>query len=43
MLTAGSDWRDNPVTQIRWDLSYINSRYQTLRKADADQRRLGWY
>ncbi len=27
MATFGSDWRDNPATQIKWGLSYIKSRY----------------
>lgn len=29
MSSAGSDWRDNPETQIRWMLSYIANRYGT--------------
>ncbi|MEV6310039.1 transglycosylase SLT domain-containing protein [Streptomyces sp. NPDC051840] len=29
MASAGSDWRTNPVTQIKWGLSYISSRYGT--------------
>jgi hypothetical protein len=29
MATAGADWRVNPVTQIRWGLSYIGTRYGT--------------
>lgn len=27
MASAGSDWRDNPATQIRWMLDYIGGRY----------------
>ena len=27
MASAGSDWRTNPATQIRWGLSYIASSY----------------
>ncbi|MBR2659277.1 G5 domain-containing protein [Candidatus Saccharibacteria bacterium] len=27
MASAGSDWRTNPVTQIRWMISYVNGRY----------------
>lgn len=27
MASAGADWQDNPVTQIRWGLNYIKSRY----------------
>ncbi|MBM6402755.1 hypothetical protein JQN72_00660 [Phycicoccus sp. CSK15P-2] len=29
MATAGSDWRTNPATQIRWGLDYIRSSYGT--------------
>lgn len=29
MATMGSDWRTNPVTQIRWGLNYIRSAYGT--------------
>jgi hypothetical protein len=27
MSTAGSDWKSNPATQIKWGLNYMNSRY----------------
>ncbi|NIY68006.1 aggregation-promoting factor C-terminal-like domain-containing protein [Streptomyces malaysiensis] len=27
MASAGSDWRTNPTTQIKWGLSYIQKRY----------------
>ncbi|MEE1786328.1 transglycosylase SLT domain-containing protein [Streptomyces sp. SP17BM10] len=27
MASAGSDWRTNPATQIKWGLDYMNSRY----------------
>ncbi|MFH9731927.1 transglycosylase SLT domain-containing protein [Streptomyces sp. NPDC017260] len=27
MSSAGSDWRTNPLTQMRWGLSYMESRY----------------
>jgi hypothetical protein len=29
MATAGSDWRTNPVTQVKWGLGYIAARYGT--------------
>jgi hypothetical protein len=29
MAQFGADWRDNPVTQIRWGLWYIDERYGT--------------
>ncbi|MFC1412839.1 transglycosylase SLT domain-containing protein [Streptacidiphilus sp. N1-12] len=27
MASAGADWRTNPETQIKWGLTYMNSRY----------------
>lgn len=27
MASAGSDWRTNPITQVKWGISYMNSRY----------------
>ncbi|MFD7082209.1 transglycosylase SLT domain-containing protein [Streptomyces sp. NPDC059918] len=27
MASAGSDWKTNPATQIKWGLSYMDSRY----------------
>ncbi|WP_165985401.1 lytic transglycosylase domain-containing protein [Streptomyces sp. YIM 98790] len=27
MASAGSDWRTNPETQIKWGLDYMNERY----------------
>ena len=27
MASAGSDWETNPVTQIKWMISYVNGRY----------------
>lgn len=27
MSSAGSDWRTNPITQVRWGIHYMNSRY----------------
>lgn len=29
MASAGSDWRTNPITQVKWGLTYISSRYGT--------------
>lgn len=33
MASAGSDWKTNPETQIKWGLSYIKERYGTPAKA----------
>jgi hypothetical protein len=27
MASAGSDWQTNPITQIKWMISYVNGRY----------------
>ena len=27
MASAGSDWKTNPITQIKWMISYVNGRY----------------
>lgn len=43
MASAGSDWRTNPITQVRWGLSYINSRYGSPCNAWAHSQRTGWY
>jgi hypothetical protein len=43
MKSAGADWRTNPVTQIRWAISYIEERYETPCKALAFHNRKGWY
>ena len=33
MASAGSDWRTNPITQLRWMKSYVNSAYGGARNA----------
>ncbi len=43
MASAGSDWRTNPATQIRWGLSYIASRYGTPCGAWGHSQSNGWY
>ena len=43
MASAGSDWRTNPQTQIRWGLSYIQHRYQTPCGAYAHFKKRNWY
>lgn len=43
MATAGSDWRTNPATQIRWGLGYISGRYGTPCAAWSQSRSTGWY
>jgi hypothetical protein len=43
MADAGSDWRGNPVTQIRWGLDYIGQRRGTPCGAWAYWRAHRWY
>jgi hypothetical protein len=43
MASAGSDWRTNPVTQIKWGLSYIKSTYGSPCAAWSHSRASGWY
>lgn len=43
MANAGSDWRTNPATQIRWGLKYIQSRYKTPCGAWSAFQSKGWY
>ncbi|WP_020580310.1 transglycosylase SLT domain-containing protein [Actinopolymorpha alba] len=43
MATAGSDWRTNPETQIKWGLNYIASRYSTPCGAWSYWKRNNWY
>lgn len=43
METVGTDWRTNPLTQIQWGLSYIESRYETPCKAYAKWKRSRYY
>jgi TP901 family phage tail tape measure protein len=43
MASAGSDWRTNPITQLKWMKSYVNGRYGSIQKALAFRRSVGWY
>ena len=43
MAAAGADYRTNAVTQIRWGLSYISSRYGTPCSAWAHSEATNWY
>ena len=43
MAQFGSDWRDNPMTQIRWGLWYIADRYSTPCGAWAHSQRYNFY
>jgi hypothetical protein len=43
MASAGSDWRDNPETQIKWGLGYIEDRYGSPCAAWGHSEDTGWY
>jgi hypothetical protein len=43
MASAGSDWRTNPVTQMKWGLDYIEDRYGTPCGAWGHSESTGWY
>ena len=43
MNVVSTDWRTNPVTQIRWGLRYITIRYETPCKALAKHNRSRYY
>ena len=43
MASAGSDWRTNPATQIKWGLGYIKGRYGTPCAAWGHSQDVGWY
>lgn len=43
MASAGSDWRTNARTQIRWGIGYIDERYGSPCAAWAHSESHGWY
>ncbi|MFJ9818165.1 transglycosylase SLT domain-containing protein [Streptomyces sp. NPDC101151] len=43
MASAGSDWKTNPATQIKWGLDYMNSRYGSPAQAWSFWQANGWY
>ena len=43
MNVVSTDWRTNPVTQIRWGLRYIEARYDNPCKAWAKFKRSNYY
>jgi hypothetical protein len=43
MATFGSDWRTNPITQIRWGLWYIGQTYGSACAALNHSRTYGYY
>jgi hypothetical protein len=43
MASAGGDWQTNAATQIKWGLTYIQSRYGSPCGAWAHEQSAGWY
>ncbi|WP_328496642.1 transglycosylase SLT domain-containing protein [Streptomyces sp. NBC_00414] len=43
MASAGSDWKTNPKTQIKWGLDYMNDRYGSPVGAWNFWQANGWY
>ena len=43
MASAGSDWKTNPATQIKWGLDYMNARYGSPAGAWAFWQANHWY
>lgn len=43
MAAYGSDWRTNPVTQIKWGLDYIENTYGSPCSAWGHSQAKGWY
>jgi hypothetical protein len=43
MSTAGSDWKTNAATQIKWGLDYMNSRYGSPAAAWNFWQAHNWY
>jgi hypothetical protein len=43
MAAYGSDWRTNPVVQIKWGLDYIENAYSSPCNAWSHSKARGWY
>jgi resuscitation-promoting factor RpfB len=43
MASIASDWRYNPVTQVKWGLGYVAGRYGTACSAWNHSQSYGWY
>ncbi|MCW5249114.1 MULTISPECIES: transglycosylase SLT domain-containing protein [unclassified Streptomyces] len=43
MASAGSDWRTNPATQIKWGVDYMKDRYGSACDAWTFWQSHGWY
>ncbi|WP_377267088.1 transglycosylase SLT domain-containing protein [Peterkaempfera sp. SMS 1(5)a] len=43
MASAGSDWKTNPATQVKWALNYMNDRYGSPNAAWSFWQTHHWY
>jgi hypothetical protein len=43
MDSVGADWRNNPMTQLKWVAKYIEERYGSPAEALAHHDDMGWY
>jgi hypothetical protein len=43
MAEQGSDWKTNPITQIKWGMNYIKERYETPCNALRFHDNKNWY
>ncbi|MDT2614379.1 aggregation-promoting factor C-terminal-like domain-containing protein [Enterococcus dongliensis] len=43
LASAGSDWRTNPITQLRWMRNYVNERYGGANGALSFWKAHNWY
>ncbi|GAA0703739.1 hypothetical protein GCM10009536_41520 [Streptomyces thermocarboxydus] len=43
MASAGSDWKTNPATQIKWGLDYMKDRYGSACDAWSFWQANNWY
>jgi hypothetical protein len=43
MDNVGADWRNNPMTQLKWVAKYIEERYGSPAEALAHHDDMGWY
>ena len=43
MASAGADWRDNPLTQLQWAVTYGQQKYGGLCNALAFRDERGWW
>jgi LysM repeat protein len=43
MASVGADWRTNPITQLKWGLGYMNSRYGSPCQAWSFWQAHNWY